>query len=220
MADKKYNYAARRIICPLCKTPDIAVRTDGRIWEHMAGRKGLRMKTAQEMEVYSPDLKPYFTRSRSRERCRASGYTELEARDMAKSDEITKVEIPGVISHWVSDVTVLRMDHRYDAQISVNHMKDGTTKMLVNGGGQPYIELTLPKRPRVRVSFYIQWFAELYAKGITNVSQEVLNADNAEVFVEEGATEADCLAQVYKRLFHENWTAYDSISRFDVEELP
>lgn len=71
MTDKKYNYVAKRITCPLCGVKDLGVRETGRIYEHMPGVKGLRVTASSRL-----DLGPM---TRGPERCGASGKTEAEA---------------------------------------------------------------------------------------------------------------------------------------------
>lgn len=147
MTDKKYNYVAKRITCPICGVPNVGVRETGRIWEHMTGHRGL---------LVTPDSPTQWTPlARGRERCDASGRTEEE--------------------------------------------------------------IAMSKK-QIKVTLHIQWMKTLLENNL-EVSQAVLNADNAKVYTEVGATEEECCNKIFQRLFHDNWTAHDSISRLDVEEV-
>lgn len=68
----------------------------------------------------------------------------------------------------------------------------------------------------MKATLYIQWFSVLQEKGIKEITQDVLNADNARVYIATGESEEECCGEIFKQLFRDNWTAFDSISRLDI----
>jgi delta 1-pyrroline-5-carboxylate dehydrogenase len=78
--------------------------------------------------------------------------------------------------------------------------------------------IAMASKKQIKATLYIQWMETLLEKNL-EVSQEALNAETAKVYIEVGDTEEECCGKLFKRMFHDNWTARDSVSRLDVEEV-
>ena len=69
----------------------------------------------------------------------------------------------------------------------------------------------------IHYKVFIQWFKVLEDDhGVDLGKPFELTEENADVFAATEATEAECLAVIYRNLFESNWTAIDSTSRHEV----